>query len=147
MSVESMSKYSAKPPQTPAIFSSVRERISFLRHRVGACIALPHWQQKLTCWTYSFPHWGQNIGGTSLGEWRLKSSCLLYDATPLEVHFADGNTEYSAFHQETGQGESSPSQPFRRFQVRFLIKAPCMTNFHKFPLTCPSVGQTAEIRG
>src|ERR1051326_8877293 len=60
-SVGSTSRYSANPPQTPAIFWSVRERDSFLADLTGGCISVPHWEQKLTAWEYSFPHFGQNM--------------------------------------------------------------------------------------
>src|SRR5690242_21400642 len=60
-SVGSTSRYSANPPQTPAIFWSVRERVSFLAGLTGGCISVPHWEQKLTAWEYSFPHFGQNM--------------------------------------------------------------------------------------
>src|SRR5581483_164176 len=60
-SVGSTSRYSANPPHTPAIFSSLRERISFFCGRGWTNIADPQWQQKLTFSLYSLPHWGQNI--------------------------------------------------------------------------------------
>src|SRR5689334_11832997 len=60
-SVGSRSRYSATPPQTPAIFLFFRERVSLLCGEGGMNIAAPQWQQKFTFSSYSLPHCGQYI--------------------------------------------------------------------------------------
>src|SRR3989441_13202686 len=64
-SVGSTSRYSATPPQTPAIFLFVLERGSLLCGEGGVNIAAPQWQQKLTFSSYSLPHCGQYMVETS----------------------------------------------------------------------------------
>src|SRR5947208_3389875 len=63
--VGSRSRYSATPPQTPAIFLFFLERVSLLCGEGAMNIAAPQWQQKLTFSSYSLPHCGQYMAETS----------------------------------------------------------------------------------
>src|SRR5438046_9868373 len=81
ISVGSTSRYSATPPQTPAIFLFFRERVSLLCGEGGTNIAAPQWQQKLTFSSYSLPHCGQYMAETS----PFTSDTLIYVSCGAKV--------------------------------------------------------------